>query len=211
MTDDARQFAPSAERNSSPIGDVLALHLPDVGTVLELGSGTGQHAVCFAERFPALTWQPSDPSLTARESIAAWTTFTPRSNLLAPIDLDCARSGWSRDARRALAEAPPVRFVYSANMIHIAAWSACEGLFAGAGALVESAGRIMLYGPFAIDGRHVAPSNAAFDQMLRARDPDSGVRDLTEVTRVAASAGFALEARVEMPANNFCVIFGRAS
>jgi SAM-dependent methyltransferase len=198
MSGDARRFAPAAARNREPILDVLRAHLPASGTALEIASGSGEHAVAFAAAFPTLVWQPSDPDPANRASIAAWIAAEGTPNLLPPIDLDATADIWP------LATADAVVCI---NMIHIAPWAACLGLLRGAARLLAPGGLLYLYGPFKRDGMHTAPSNEAFDESLRARDPAWGVRDLGEVCQ--AAEGFALAATVAMPANNLSVLFRR--
>jgi SAM-dependent methyltransferase len=198
MSGDARRFAPAAARNREPILDVLRAHLPASGTALEIASGSGEHAVAFAAAFPTLVWQPSDPDPANRASIAAWIAAEGTPNLLPPIDLDATAEIWP------LATADAVVCI---NMIHIAPWAACLGLLRGAARLLAPGGLLYLYGPFKRDGMHTAPSNEAFDESLRARDPAWGVRDLGEVCQ--AAEGFALAATVAMPANNLSVLFRR--
>jgi len=203
---DARAFAPATGRNREPILAVLAALLPPSEgprRVLEIASGTGEHAAFFAAHLPHLRWQPSDPDPAALASIAAWREHagTP-DNLAAPIRLDVTAL-WP-------AELGPVDVVFCANMIHIAPWQACLGLFHGAAEALVAGGMLILYGPFAEGGRHTAPSNEAFDASLRARDSRWGVRDVDDVSALATVAGFALEARHAMPANNLILVFRRA-
>jgi Protein of unknown function (DUF938). len=196
--DDARQHAPATERNRAPILEVLRRVLPPQGLVLEVASGTGQHAVAFAEALPHLTWQPSDPDPQLRASIQAWSASAGLGNLRDPLDLDAAARNWPLDRADA---------VVCINMIHIAPWAAGLGLLDGAARLLPAGAPLLLYGPFMRDGRHTAPSNAAFDDNLKARNPAWGVRDLGEVER--AAAGFTLAEVVEMPANNLTVVLRR--
>lgn len=198
---DARRFAPATDRNRDPILAVLSRVLPARGLVLEIASGSGQHAAYFAPRLPGRTWQPSDADPAALASIAAWRAHDPCEALLPPLELDVTRSPWPLSAADA---------VVSVNLIHIAPWAACVALLEGAARLLRSGSVLYLYGPFMRDGAHTAPSNAAFDEGLRARDPAWGVRDLADVAEVARRAGFALEELVEMPANNLSVVFRRA-
>ena len=195
---DHRRFSEASERNRGPIAEVLERLLPESGLVLEIGSGTGEHAATFASRFPAVEWQPSDPDPDLRASIAAWKDSTSAPNLLAPIDLDVTADRWPVSGAAA---------VFSANMIHIAPWECCEGLMAGAGRILDPAGVLVLYGPFKVPGRPTAPSNARFDESLRARDASWGVRDLDDVTAAAARHGLELAETVAMPANNLTVVF----
>ncbi|NOV24870.1 DUF938 domain-containing protein [Cupriavidus necator] len=194
---DARRMAPATDRNREPILAVLRQVLPARGTVLEIASGTGQHAVHFAAALPGLTWQPSDPDEAARASIAAWTAHAGLANVRAPLALDVCRQPWGIDAADA---------VVCINMIHIAPWAAAEALFAGAGKLLGPGGVLFLYGPYRRGGAHTAPSNAAFDAQLRATDPDWGVRDMEAVIALGAAQGLRCDEPVPMPANNFCLV-----
>lgn len=196
---DVRRFAPAAARNRDPILAVLHDVLPDHGVVLEIASGTGEHAVHFAAAFPALTFQPSDPDADARASIDAWAAGV--ANIRPALALDASASSWPVDAADA---------VLCINMIHIAPWSACEGLMRGAAAILPPGAPLVLYGPYRRAGRHTAPSNAAFDADLRARNPAWGVRDLEDVAALAAASGFGPPQVTEMPANNLVVVFRRA-
>ncbi|MCW3480335.1 class I SAM-dependent methyltransferase [Neisseriaceae bacterium JH1-16] len=197
---DARLFAPATERNRAAILAVLRRVLPGSGTVLEIASGTGQHAAYFAAALPQLTWQPSDPDAASRASIASWAAEAGLANLLPPLALDVCREPWD------VAEAQAIVCI---NMIHIAPWAAAETLFAGAGRLLPPGGVLYLYGPYKRGGVHTAPSNAAFDAQLQASNPDWGVRDLVDVTMLAEQAGLRLAEVVEMPANNLSVVFHR--
>jgi len=193
-----RQRSPSAERNREPILAVLRAVLPATGRVLEIASGTGQHALCFAGALPGLDWQPSDADEAARESIAAWITQDAPPNVRAPLALDVHEADWGVGT---------VDAVVCINMIHIAPWSAAESLVAGASRHLRDGGVLYLYGPFRRGCAHTAPSNAAFDDQLRSRDPSWGVRDMEEVVALAASAEFVCDEPVAMPANNFSLIF----
>jgi hypothetical protein len=192
------QTAPAVARNRDPILAILRRVLPAHGTVLEIASGTGEHAVHFAAALPELTWQPTDRGADALRSIAAYCTSAQLPNLLPPLELDAASPRWPV----ARAEA-----IVSINMIHIAPWTAAEGLMAGAGRVLASGGLLYLYGPFKENGRHTAPSNAAFDASLKARDPQWGVRDVAEVSDLAGRHGLVLAERVAMPANNLSLVF----
>ncbi|WP_321883206.1 DUF938 domain-containing protein [Paraburkholderia bannensis] len=193
-----RLTAPAAARNAAPILDVLRTALPARGTVLEIASGTGQHAVHFATALPGIDWQPSDADPRARASIDAWRAHAGLANLRAPLDLDVRSEPWPIEA---------VDAIVCINMIHIAPWEAAIALMKGAGARIASGGVLVLYGPYRRDGAHTAPSNEAFDADLRARDPAWGVRDLEAVDALARAEGFVCEAVVPMPANNFTVVF----
>lgn len=197
---DARRFAPAAARNREPILARLRTLLPARGLVLEVASGSGEHAVHFAAAFPALAFQPSDPDPGARASIAAWAAEARLPNLRPALALDAAAEDWPLAAADA---------VLCINMIHIAPWAATEGLVRGAARLLPPGGPLILYGPFRRGGAHTAPSNAAFDDSLRAQDPRWGVRDLEAVAACAAAAGFAAPEVTAMPANNLVVAFRR--
>ena len=195
MTGD-RLYAPATLRNREPILHALRPRLPPRGLVLEVASGTGEHAAYLAAALPHLAFQPTDPDPAHRASIAAWTSDLP--NVHPPLALDASAPDWP--IRRAEA-------VLCINMVHIAPWAATEGLVRGATRLLPAGGVLCLYGAFKRDGRHTAPSNAAFDADLRARDPAWGVRDLGDVARLAGAAGFGAAEVVPMPANNLLVVF----
>jgi SAM-dependent methyltransferase len=195
---DGRRSAPATLRNRDPILDVLRPVLPDSGLVLEVASGTGEHAVYFAEALPALRWQPSDPSPDARASIAAWAAAARLGNVLPPLDLDAGGEAWPIGRADA---------VLCINMIHISPWAATEGLMRGAGSLLGPGQPLYLYGPYRHPGHPIEPSNAMFDADLRLRDERWGLRDLGAVTACARASGLALESVIEMPANNLSVIF----
>jgi SAM-dependent methyltransferase len=191
-----REFAPATERNREPILAVLRRVLPAQGTVLEIAAGTGQHAAWFAAALPAVTWQPTDGDARMLGSIAAWCDGLP--NVAPPRQLDVTAAAWPIERADA---------IVCANMIHIAPWTAGEGLLRGAGRVLAPGGILYLYGPYRIGGGHTAPSNATFDASLRARDPRWGVRDLEAVVAEAARHGLTFTERVEMPANNQSVVF----
>ena len=200
--DDGRLTSPAAERNREPIAAVLARHLPPAGLVLEIASGTGQHALHFARTFPSIEWQPTDPDAANRASIDAWRQVAGLSNLHAALELDVHRRPWP--VARAAA-------VLCINMVHIAPWSATLALCAGAAERLPPEGLLYLYGTYRVGGRHTAPSNEEFDAALRARDADWGVRDLDEVVAEAAQCGFETVEIVPMPANNLSVVLRLAA
>ena len=177
---------------------VLRRVLPAKGTVLEIASGTGEHAAYFAQALPDLTWQPSDPDETARKSIAAHRERAELSNLLPPLDIDVSKETWP---------VTRVDAVVAINMIHIAPWAATEGLMAGAERLLLPGGVLYLYGPYKENGQHTAPSNALFDADLMARNAEWGVRGLDEVRALATRHKFDFVERASMPANNLSVVF----
>jgi SAM-dependent methyltransferase len=168
--------------------------------VLEIASGSGEHAAYFAKELPALTWQPSDPDEAALASIAAHRGDAALANLLAPLRLDVVAKEWPVGRADA---------VMCNNMIHISPWAAAEGLMAGAQRVLSAGGILFLYGPYKIGGRHTAPTNQAFDEDLRKRNSGWGIRDLADVTVLAQRHGFAAPKTIEMPANNLSVIFRR--
>lgn len=199
--EDARRLAPAAERNKEPILSVLRGVLPQIGAVLEIGSGTGQHVAYFATHFPGVVFQPSDPDVGNHASIAAWVADAGVDNVRPPVALDVTDDPWPvSDA---------VDAVFSANMIHIAPWEAAVGLFRGAAPLLRPGGTLLTYGPYKVDGQHTAPSNAAFDEDLRARDPRWGVRDVADLDRLARDHGLEPDLRYPMPANNQLLVFRR--
>lgn len=194
---DPRQHAPAAERNREPILDVLREALPKSGLVLEIASGSGQHVTHFAAALPQLDWQPSDPNADARASIAAWTAHEQLANVRVPLALDVERTPWGIEAAQA---------VLCINMIHISPWTATEALFDGAGRLLGSGGVLYLYGPYRRHGAHTAPSNEAFDQQLRSRNPAWGVRNMEAVAALGEAQGFTCAQPIGMPANNFSLV-----
>jgi SAM-dependent methyltransferase len=189
---------PAAERNKEPILGVLRRVLPSTASVLEIAGGSGQHAAFFAENLPGITWLPTDIEAERLASIDAWCRESKLANFLAPRALDVLDDDWGLGSFDA---------VFNANFIHITPWKCCLGLLAGARRHLHTGGLLIFYGPFRIGGEHTAPSNATFDDDLRGRNPEWGVRDLEAV--VDAAEGFMLEERVEMPANNQVLIFRR--
>ncbi len=194
------QTAPAVARNRDPILAVLRRVLPAQGTVLEIASGTGEHAVHFAAALPDIDWQPSDPDAAALRSIVAWREAARLPNVLAPLLLDVTSPVWPVQQTDAMV---------CINMIHISPWRAAEALMAGAGRVLESGGMLFLYGPYKEGGVHTASSNEAFDASLRARNPEWGVRELDDVKALAARHGIEFVERVAMPANNLSVVFRR--
>jgi hypothetical protein len=195
-----KRHAPATARNRQPILEVLRPRLPADGLVLEVASGSGEHVVHFAAALRHLVFQPSDPSPTARDSIDDWVGTSGLANVRPAVALDAAAPEWP--VARAAA-------VLCSNMIHIAPWTAAIGLVAGAARVLPASGLLYLYGPFRRDGRHVAPSNDAFDRDLKARNAEWGVRDLEAVTALATNHGFAAPEVVDMPANNLSLAFRR--
>ncbi|WP_445501719.1 DUF938 domain-containing protein [Microvirga sp. G4-2] len=192
--------SPSVARNRDPILAVLHRVLPPAGTVLEIASGTGEHAVYFAAALPHLTWQPSDQDEQALRSIATHRSISGLSNLLAPLALDAAAPDWPVEQADA---------VVAINMVHISPWRTTQGLMAGAERVLPRGGVLYLYGAYRENGTHTAPSNEAFDADLRRRNPEWGIRDLEAVAELAGSHGLTLVERIPMPANNLSLVFRR--
>lgn len=199
---DARETAPSAERNKQPILEVLARVLPPRGLVLEIGSGTGQHVAHFAQALPALTFQPSEMDVERHASIAAWAAAGKLSNVKPPLAFDVTKRPWPVSAADA---------IVCINVIHISPWQATLALMAGAGAILSAGGVLVTYGPYKRGGAHTSQSNQAFDAGLHARNPLWGVRDVDTVAQVAGSEGLALEELVPMPANNFTLVWRKSN
>lgn len=197
---DRRLEYPATARNRDAILDVLRSVLPASGLVLEVASGSGEHVVHFARAFPDLTFQPSDPEDAALQSIAAWSQDSGLKNIRPPAMLDAASAQWPVNAADA---------ILCINMIHIAPWRASEGLFRGAARLLRAGAPLYLYGPYRRADVVTAPSNEAFDESLRSRNPEWGLRDLEAVAALAQDNGFSGPAITEMPANNLSVVFRR--
>ncbi len=196
-----KRHAPATVRNSAPIAEVLARELPPTGTVLEIAAGTGEHAVFFAARFPALTWLPTDPAEDALASITAYREDYPGTNFSAPLLLNAADPGtWP------ITEAAAILCI---NMVHISPWEATQGLFRGAAQLLGrgTAGPLILYGPYIEEGVETALSNIAFDASLKARNPLWGLREANALDALAAQHGMARSARYALPANNIMLIY----
>ncbi len=195
---DERQHSPAAERNAAPILRVLQQHLPRSGWVLEIASGTGQHAVHFAHALPGITWQPTDVDAAALASIRAWRANGGPTNLQPPCELDVTAAQWPLEAADG---------IVCVNLLHIAPWPVTEGLMRGAARLLPLGARLLVYGPFRVDGQHTAQSNARFDADLRARDPSWGIRDIDAVAATAMAQGMHHIETIAMPANNRMLVF----
>jgi SAM-dependent methyltransferase len=196
----AARTAPAAVRNREPILRVLRDCLPPSARVLEIASGTGEHAVWFCRALSALTWQPTDQDPEALRSIAAWRDRMDLPNVLPPLPLDAAAETWP------VAQADAVVAI---NMVHIAPWAATQGLITGAARILSAGGLLFLYGPFREGGAHTGAGNVAFDADLRAQNPSWGIRDLDDITALARRHGFVAPERIAMPANNLSVVFRR--
>jgi SAM-dependent methyltransferase len=190
--------SPAAERNKQPILEVLTRLWPGPMRVLEIASGTGQHAAHFAAARPDWHWQPSEARAPAAESIAVRCAGLP--NVAAPIRIDVLEAPWP-------VHAASFDAVYCANMLHVAPRACCAALFRGARGLLDGGAALVTYGPYFVDGETPAPGNASFDADLRARDPAWGVRRLAEVEGEAARASWALAERIAMPANNLLLVW----
>lgn len=201
-------FSPAAERNQAPILERLRQLLPERGMALEIASGTGQHAVCFAAGLPGWRWQPTDIDAAALPGIAARIATAGQGNLHPPLRLDVTDLAWPTDG-------PPFAelfdAMYCANLLHIAPWATCAALMRGAARHLAATGVLLTYGPYLEHGVPTAPGNLAFDASLRARDPDWGLRHLADVVQAAREAGLALLQRHAMPANNLLLVWGRGT
>jgi hypothetical protein len=193
-----RLVSPSAERNKGPIGEILKRILPAQGEVLEVSSGTGQHVLHFAQAMPHIRWQPTERDADSLKSIASWLGQPLPPNVNAPLHLDVYDASWP---------AHDVAAVVCINMIHIAPPSAAEALMRGAGDVIAPGGILFLYGPYRRQGRHTSPGNEEFDERLKARNPEWGVRNLEDVVHLASTEGLDLEQTHDMPANNLVAVF----
>ncbi len=196
-----RRESPAATRNRGPILEVLRERLAPGARVLEIASGTGQHAAWLAAHLPGVSWQPTDLDPELLDSIRLWGAESSAGGLGDPIVLDVRAEAWPVGEFDAL---------FNANMIHISPWETAQALFRGAARHLAPTGRVFLYGPFFVVGEEPAPSNVSFDVSLRQRDERYGIRRLDAVAEVAGEQGFALEERIDMPANNMILVFARA-
>ena len=199
MSDSLRRCAPAVARNRAAIADVMQQVLPAKGSVLEISSGTGEHAAYISSRFPALDWQPTEMDEYACQGVEAW-RIEGSSRLRAPLVLDTRWDAWPVER---------ADVIVNINMIHISPWKSCQGLMRGAGRILEAGGMLFLYGPYQLDHQHTSSSNREFDEWLRGQDPAWGVRDLSEVRGEAELNGLVFVEKVAMPANNFSLIFRR--
>ena len=196
--EDARRSAPAAARNREPIAEVLSEWLPPGGTVLEIASGSGEHAIWFAQHFPDLDWQPSDTHPDAFASIAAWREASGLPNVREPIVIDASKQDWPIGRADA---------VLNINMAHISPWAASLGLIEGASKVLPEEGPLILYGPWLKDDIETAASNLAFDADLKSRDPQWGLRRVEDFADAAAARGFEFVESRQMPANNLMLLF----
>ena len=204
---DSRRSFPATLRNQEPILDVLQRVLPAKGSILETGSGTGEHAIHFAPALAPRVFIPSEPDPDLWASVAVWCSQSTATNLRMPIDLDVTTNPWPVESDPQVQ--PPISAILSINMIHIAPWNACLGLMTGAGRILQAGGVLYLYGPFKQVGVAFGSGNEAFDRSLRAENTKLGVRALDSVTQVAAEAGLILRETLPMPSDNLSVIFER--
>ncbi|MFK7842134.1 MAG: DUF938 domain-containing protein [Sphingorhabdus sp.] len=201
MTDAEQRHAPATLRNRDAIVAVLETILPSSGTVLEIASGTGEHAIYFGRKFSQLTFQPSDPDPVNQQSIAAWTARENVANILSPLELDTMARSWNIEQPSA---------ILCINMIHIAPWEASIGLFEKAGKLLASGAPLFLYGPYFRDDVETAQGNLDFERSLKSRNLQWGIRDVADIDGLASSNGFVRESLTEMPANNISLVYRKS-
>ena len=201
---DNRLFFPATERNKDSIAEVLSRILLKKGYILEIGSGSGEHAIKFQKCFPELTWQSSDPELVHRKSISSWIEHEELNfQMPQPLDIDVEKIPWKIPSELLNS----IQGIISINMIHIASWNCTKSLFKEAGKLLKNGKFLMLYGPFKIGNKHISQSNELFDNSLKIQSKLWGVRDLGEVSAEAYKNGFLKEEVIHMPSNNFSVIY----
>ena len=199
-----KKYAPATDRNREPILEVLRDYLPDYGTILEIASGSGQHAVYFTQHLANHYWQPSDPDKNSRDSISAWWWEVQLNNILPPLDITTQADIWPVENIKIPL---PVSSIVCINMTHISPWESTIGLMKGAKRILPEGGILYLYGPYKVDGKHTAPSNELFDIDLRNRNPKWGIRNLDDITALARQYNLNFVNSVQMPANNLSVIF----
>ena len=201
---DNRLFFPATERNSKSIGDLLSKLPLKGGSILEIGSGSGEHAVVFQKRFPEIIWQASDPQISHRKSINAWIDYEGLNyKMPQPLDIDVEKTPWIIPSKLRIS----LKGIISINMIHIASWDCTKSLFRESGKLLKNGQFLMLYGPFKIGKHHISQSNDLFDKSLKMQNKLWGVRDLEEVSAEGTRNGFIQEDLIQMPANNFSAIY----
>lgn len=200
---DYRLHAPAAVKNRDAILNVIEKLAPEGADVLEVGSGSGEHAVHIGEHAQGLTWRPSDPDPTMRASIAAWIDHTKVGNVKPPLAIDCAAPGWWQD----LDLEPDL--IVAINFAHIVAQPSVDGLLDGAGRLLRPEGLLLLYGPFRFNGDYTAASNKSFDRMLRQQNPAWGLRDLNNISAYGANCGLGLQEIIAMPSSNHTIVLKR--
>ena len=201
---DYRLFFPATQRNKKYIGDIFSKIPLKPGYVLEIGSGSGEHGIEFQKRFPEIIWQTSDPSLDHRKSICSWIEHENLSiKMPKPLDIDVTKTPW--EIPKEIYES--LQGIISINMIHIAAWECTQSLFKESGKLLKKGRFLILYGPFKINKKHTSESNKLFDKSLKMQNSNWGVRNLEEVYKEGKKNGYSQYDLIEMPANNFIIIF----
>ena len=205
---DNRLFFPATKRNRESIGEVLSKILVTKGSILEIGSGSGEHGVEFQKCFPEIIWQSSDPEIIHRKSISSWIDHEELNfKMPQPLDIDVEKIPWEIPSELLLS----IQGIISINMIHIASWNCTISMFNESGKLLKNGQFLMLYGPFKIGGKHNSQSNELFDISLKMQNESWGVRDLGEVSEEANKNDFIEEEFISMPANNFSVIYRKVS
>ena len=205
---DNRLFFPATRRNRESIGELLSRILPREGSILEIGSGSGEHGVVFQKRFPEITWQSSDPELIHRNSISSWIEHHELNfKMPQPLVIDVEKTPWQIPSELLLS----LKGIISINMIHIASWNCTKSLFRESGELLKNGQFLLLYGPFKIGNKHISHSNDLFDISLKMQNKLWGIRDLREVSEEATKSGFIKEQSIRMPANNLSVIYRKIS
>ena len=205
---DNRLFFSATERNRKCIGDVLSKYILRRGSVLEIGSGSGEHGITFQKRFPEVIWQSSDPDLIHRKSIISWIDHEGlNTKMPQPLDINVQRTPWMIPSKLRQS----LQAIISINMIHIASWNCTKSLFKESGKLLKNEQFLMLYGPFKIGNKHTSQGNDLFDKSLKIQNKFWGLRDLEEVSREGKSNGFFQEEIIKMPANNLSVIYRKVS
>ena len=198
----ARKFSPSTARNRDVVRDAFIELMPRTGTIIEVGCGSGEHSVHIAKASPDLYWMGGDPDEASRKSLAAWIAFEKLTNMAKPHSINVTEANWDDIKTHS------VSGIMSANMVHIAPFSAATGLFTGANQYLEAGGKLFLYGPFSRHGEHIAPSNAEFDRSLKSRNSAWGVRDLeNDLIPLGKEHGLSCTDICALPANNFAVVF----
>ena len=205
---DKRLFFPATQRNRDYIGDVLFRLIKKNGSILEIGSGSGEHGVFFQKRFPEIIWQTSDPDLMHRKSITSWIDFEKLNKKMPqPLELDVEKVPWKLPSKLVNS----LQGIVSINMIHVAKWSSTIELFKGAGKLLKEGRFLILYGPFKIGNKHISQSNYFFDNSIKAKNSLWGIRNLEEVSDEAKKNSFFQKKIIKMPANNFSIIYKKVS
>ena len=205
---DNRLFFPATQRNRDCIGDVLSRNIKKNCSILEIGSGSGEHGVFFQKRFPEIIWQTSDPDLLNRKSIISWIKYEELSRKMPPpLDLDVEKVPWHLPTQLVNS----LQGIVSINMIHVAKWNCTIELFKGAGKLLKEGRFLILYGPFKIGNKHISKSNYFFDNSIRAKNDLWGIRNIEEVSEEAKKNSFCQKNIIRMPANNFSIIYKKVS